>query len=322
MLQSLQLRPSAHRPPTTARGPVPLRFGEMDKVQLKAYKTAIQDVPDFGPNQKYGSAEFSDIYGKLKERAQKAFEKICKQITPQEVKALQKANLLGPIEESSDEEFELAALIALRQNIITETKVDEWRKKIFPDKKTEAARAAKPFETVLREIDRELPPEKVATFQKTLKLPPEQAHQMLLLLCAKYMLMRDRNPKFDIWKETKPLLFREAKELMEHHPLFSPRQLQIGGEALAYTYIPHLPTGFFHSELERIVSSRLKAHVMTRDLMANVIPKQYRRQEFNYYNPNIKENNDLKLVIKPLEVIEEAAVVKNTLLQRPIALMP
>jgi predicted RNA-binding protein with PIN domain len=316
MLHQLQLSPSAHRPTMTARGPVPLRFGELDEAQLKPYNAAIQGLSDFGPKGTYKGTDFTVIYTKLKDRAQKQLEKICEQVKPQEVAAMEKANMLGLVEESSDMLFELYTMKALRSKVITTDKVDQWCRNVMPGQ-TEQARAAKPFETTLAEIDQDLPKDKAGKLEKTIGWDPKKAHELLQLMAAKFMLMRKREPQYNLVKETKPLLWEESKELMEPFPLFSPRRIQIAALALAYTYIPQLPVGVFRSQLESIVASRLKTPVKYGDLMENVFQKQYRRQEYDYENPQILKKEDRKRVLKGIEVLNEAAVLKKARLWHP-----
>ena len=317
MLLPLQFSPSANRPNSISKKHAPLRFGKLDESRLKSYKIAIQNLPDFGPNEAYGQTDFSKIYNKLKPRAQKHLEKLCKQVSPEEVAAMEKANVLGVIEESADMLFELDTLIALRKGLITAPKVDEWCKNVMPGK-SEAARSAKPFETVLKEIDKDIPNNKaVQQFEKAVGWQPQRAHEMLLLIATKFMLMRDRDPNYQLWKESKHLLWGEAKELMEPFPRFSPRKLQIAALALTYTYIPGLPANFFKSQLEGIVSNRLKTPIHSNDLIKNVYGKQLGRQEYDYYNPQLTTNKERKKDLKGIEVLNEAAVLKNARLWNP-----
>jgi len=334
MLSPTQLNTSAHRPTRSARGPVPIRFGQSDKpVSINAYESstegffakldkfssAITGLHDFGPDKKdpYHNYDFRAQYEKLTERAKKHVRGFTEGLTPKDLEAMKDQKVLGVMEEASDMLFEADTLKALRKNVFTDKTVAQWTQKLLPAANTEA-RNRKPFEQLLREMDKDIPKDKAEQVEKQMDWDPKKAHEMLKLMAAKFVLMRSKDSNYDLWKDNKKLLMGEEEELRHEFPRLSLRQAQIKALALAYTHIPFLPLSFLQSQLEGIVSSRLHTPIKNSDMMDNVFAKQGRRQEFDYQNPEYKDKTARKKVLKGFEVLNEAAILKNARTWRPV----
>jgi hypothetical protein len=325
MLSPTQPNTSAYRPTQAARGPVPIRFGRNDpkltegfKKQLGGYDEAIIGLHDFSknPDDPYHNYNFAVRYTEWTRRAQAHFEKITKVLTPQALESMKKKEQLGLVEEASDMLFEAATLAALEKGVFKNKTVAHWNKDFLPPSNQEA-RDAKPFEEFLKQIDQEIPKEKAQKVEKQMGWEPAKAHQLLLLMGAKFTLMRRKDINYDLWDNNKKLLLDEGEELREAFPWYSPKRLQIWLLAHAFTSIPRLPLSFLQSQLVRIVSSKLKKPVTSNDLMENVFAKQARRQEFDYQNPHLSANKERKQALKGVEVVTEAAITQNALEGHP-----
>lgn len=352
MLSPLQLNTSVYRPNRAARGSVPIRFGRQeptpnpdplsdllpnfptvqpntfDPQLLKPLNTAIKGLHDFGPSKKdpYYGYDFAKQYGNLTPRAQAQVRKIYAQLTARDLETMKKENTLGVVEEASDMLFEAYTLKALRKGLFTNAKVDAWKKKYLPAA-TDAARQEKPYDGFIKELDKELPNEKVKSLTQSMPWDPRKARTLYDLMASKFVTMRSRDSQFDLWKKTKPLLMAEDEELRDAFPRFSPRRLQIWLLGAAYTYIPGLPMSFLVSQLKNIASSRLHADVRYNDLMENVFAKQFRRQEHDYQTQDAAKGLDnearrkkLKQTLKGIEVIDETLRVKNIFLRHSLEL--
>lgn len=320
ILPRVQPDPTSQQRTTAAKGSL-LRFGKIAPQHAPAFFNPYSnEINEFSDLQKYGKIDLSEIYTKLlSSSAQDQFEKVCKGVTPHEIRAMrQKERLgqpvLGPIEESADMFFELYTLHALREKVITTERVDRWRKEILPkpDKRKELD-----FKQFLSQVGHEITPGTVEKFQKIVGWDREKSRDLLTLMAAKFILMRARNPKFDIWQNTVNLLKDEAAELNETIPWYSPKRLQVWFLALVYTHVPSLPMEWFRTALVNIVSNQVNAPVQYKDLMENVYQKQFRRQEFDYFNPQFHSNAERKKYLKGIEIINEASILRNTRLWHP-----
>lgn len=293
-----------------------MRFGKIAPEEAPAFfRKFNEEINQFSDLNKYGRIDFSQTYNnRLSSQAQDQFEKICKGIKAKELGVMRKHGVLGPLEESSDMFFELYTLKALRENIITPEKVDRWRKNILPAGQN---RKELNFNDFLKRVGQEMNADKVAEFQKMVGWQPNKARTMLQLIAAKYILMRNRDPKYDIWQNTVHLLKDEAGELNETIPWYSPKRFQVWLLALAYTHLPFLPVEWFRTRLVTMVANHLQTPVQYEDLMENVYRKQFRRQEFDYLNPQFNSNTDRKRYLKGIEVVNEAFILKNTRLWHP-----
>ncbi len=213
-----------------------------------------------------------------------------------------------PVEEASDMFFELYTLHALRKNIINTDLVDAWRKKYLPP---DSQRKVVPFRKFMNDMASEMSPEKIKAFQQTVSWNEQQARDILTLIAAKFVLMRNRDPKFDLWKESKPLLMGEAKELCDTFPWYSPRRLQIKVLAFLFTHFSFLPMEWFRTQVESVLASRLNTKLHYQDLMGCVYKKQMRRQEIDYRHPQFKTNFERKRYIKQLEIFDACLTWKK-----------
>lgn len=320
ILPRVQPAPLSQQHTPAAKGSL-LRFGKIAPKHAPAFFNKYTDeINEFPDLQKYGKIDLSDIYTKrLSSVSQDQFEQVCKGIAPYELramrqKAIQGKPVLGPIEESADMFFELYTLHALREKVITAEKVDRWRKVFLPEP---GKRKELDFKQFLSQVGQEIPPDTVEAFQKMTGWDKEKSRTLLNLMAAKFILMRARDPKYDIWQKTVNLLKDEAGELNETIPWYSPKRLQVWFLAVVYTHVPSLPMEWFRTALVNIVSNQVKAPVQYKDLMENVYQKQFRRQEFDYLNPQFNSNNDRKRYLKGIELVNEAFILKNTRLWHP-----
>lgn len=265
-------------------------------------------VHEIGEIRKYGPPCFDDALKLLAPEGTASLEKTFKGLSGEEMARMAKQKVWEPVEEASDMFFELYTLHALRENIINKDLVDGWRKKYLPP---DSQRKVVPFAKFMNDIASEIPPEKIKEFQKTVGWDERKSRDVVTLIAAKFVLMRNRDPKYDLWKESKPLLMAEAKEFCDTFPWYSPRKLQIKGLALAYTHLSFLPMEWFRAQMVSILSHRLNTKFYYQDLMTCVYKKQIRRQDVDYRNPQFKTNRERKRYVKQLEVLDACTVWKK-----------
>lgn len=307
----LQISPNAQYRPTARpqqrqawQTPV-VRFGEIPDDKLERYQKQIHKIEEI---KKYKPPSFREAFKVLAPEGIAGVEKNVRGVSDTEVERMCEQKAWEPIEESSDMFFELYTLHALRKDIINPNLVDSWRKKYLPP---DDQRKKVPFRQLMESIAAEIPPEKIKEFQKTVSWDERKSRDILTLIAAKFVLMRNRDPKYDLWKESKPLLMGEAKEFCDTFSWYSPRKLQIYALAFAYTHFPFLPMEWFRAQIASILSHRLNTKLHYQDLMTCVYNKQMRRQAFDYRNPEFKTNRERKRYVKQLEVMDACVVWKK-----------
>jgi hypothetical protein len=300
-----------------AKKPDIYRFGhqlknEAQPGKLEALQAVLARSPELRTS--YGEFDFKEILPRLPVPMRQQFNQLWKTISEAEIDSLRRTRKLGLVEESSDMLFELYTLKALRKKWITPEQIVHLQPVFDTMRKTQL-----PFEHWVNYLEKQLPAETLKAYQTKVNWPqnPEKAKQFLSLTISKFLLMRSHHPELDIIKASKNLLAGETEELDELLPRFSIRRLQLNVLAKVYTKFPFLPIQFFQNQLVGIVASQLKTEVSLNDLLENVHGKQYRRQSFDYHNPNFKSNKERKSNLKGIELIHEASIVKGILMGRP-----
>lgn len=178
--------------------------------------------------------------------------------------------------------------------------------------------------------------------------PTDRALDLLSLIGMKCALMTKKDSGYSLVWDNIKLLSGEAEELREEmhgdSPLDCPAKWLIAGMAMLYS-LPLMPYTPFRSIITNIVGKELnrppegakqpsqKFNINYRDLMETVYSKQIGRQELDYSRPDIdaklsmsqdirvnkdamkKGNAKRKCVLKPYELWQESAVLKNALRQ-------
>jgi hypothetical protein len=177
----------------------------------------------------------------------------------------------------------------------------------------------------------------------------DRALDLLALVGMKCALMTRKDPGYKLWGDNIQLLCAEAEELREEmhgeSPMDSPIKWLIAGMAKLYS-LPLMPAGLFQKIIVHIVGQELnytpktpkgtqapplKFDIDYKDLMETVYSKQIGRQELDYSRPDIdaslrghsgiRVNKDAmkwgnakrKCILKPYELWQESAVLKNAL---------
>jgi hypothetical protein len=174
----------------------------------------------------------------------------------------------------------------------------------------------------------------------------DRALDLLALVGMKCALMTRKDPGYKLWGDNIKLLCGEAEELREEmhgdSPMDSPAKWLIAGLAKLYS-LPLMPAVLFQKIIVHIVGKelnytpedtqnpKLKFDIDYKDLMETVYSKQIGRQELDYSRPDIdasliahsdiRVNKDAmkwgnakrKCILKPYELWQESAVLKNAL---------
>ncbi|WP_373532651.1 hypothetical protein [Vampirovibrio sp.] len=178
---------------------------------------------------------------------------------------------------------------------------------------------------------------------------PDRALDLLALVGMKCALMTRKDPGYRLWGDNIQLLCGEAEELREEmhgdSPMDSPAKWLIAGMAKLYG-LPLMPAGLFQKIIVHIVGKELnyvpkdakgpplKFDIDYKDLMETVYSKQIGRQELDYSRPDIdaslarhsdirlnkdamkRGNAKRKCILKPYELWQESAVLKNALQEK------
>jgi hypothetical protein len=174
----------------------------------------------------------------------------------------------------------------------------------------------------------------------------DRALDLLALVGMKCALMTKKDPGYKLWGDNIQLLCGEAEELREEmhgeSPMDRPAKWLIAGMAKLYS-LPLMPAALFQKIIVHIVGKELnfapkgtpkpalKFDIDYKDLMETVYSKQIGRQELDYSRPDIdaslighsgiRVNKDAmkwgnakrKCILKPYELWQESAVLKNAL---------
>lgn len=170
---------------------------------------------------------------------------------------------------------------------------------------------------------------------------PDPALDILALIGMKFALMsrKDSNYSKDLWAENSHLLYGEGEELREEMKgqgkNDNPKKWLITALSHLYTHPGlHLPNFLFRKPILSIVQGELgdKFKIDYKDLMETVFSKQIGRQELDFSRPDIDHklkgdsmirlnaqsmklgNAKRKCVLKPYELWQESAVLKNAML--------
>jgi hypothetical protein len=169
----------------------------------------------------------------------------------------------------------------------------------------------------------------------------DPALDILALIGMKFALMsrKDSNYSKDLWAENSHLLYGEGEELREEMKgqgkNDNPKKWLITALSHLYTHPGlHLPNFLFRKPILSIVQGELgdKFKIDYKDLMETVFSKQIGRQELDFSRPDIDHklkgdslirlnaqsmklgNAKRKCVLKPYELWQESAVLKNAML--------
>jgi hypothetical protein len=289
-----------------------LQFGALTEAQLRPYKSVLANI-HFLRQYPNDVRDTHDSW--LSVRAQDQLEQACKQVDPIHLKAMYKQGLLGPLNKASSLLFELYALTALRTEVITPGLVDDLRKELLP---MPGARADKPFEELLKEVGNKLPAEKLEFFQQHISGGPDKkAKDLLSLMVIRFMLSQSSKSKGDFGNQVKNNMARQAADLDETLSWYSPRRLQVWAMTKIYENVSFLPIEWFRSQMQNVVKAQLGVQqIQYEDLIQNLHENQIRAQEILYHHPDLRENA-LKGMLSGVEVINEAAVVKDAVLGHP-----
>lgn len=167
---------------------------------------------------------------------------------------------------------------------------------------------------------------------------PDRALDMLTLIGMKFALMsrKDSNYSSHLFGQNYQLLYGEGEELREEmagdSKNGSPSKWLISGLSMLYT-TPWWPGDLFRKPILSIVQRELGKDfkIDYKDLMETVYSKQIGRQELDFsrpdidhrlrHDPSIRVNKDAmkkgnakrKCVLKPYELWQESAVLKNAM---------
>lgn len=170
---------------------------------------------------------------------------------------------------------------------------------------------------------------------------PDPALDVLALIGMKFALMSRKDPNYskDLWAENSHLLYGEGEELREEMggqgKNDNPKKWLITALSHLYTHPGfHLPSALFRKPILGIVQNELgkEFKIDYKDLMETVFSKQIGRQELDFSRPDIDHklkgdsmirlnaqsmklgNAKRKCVLKPYELWQESAVLKNAML--------
>jgi hypothetical protein len=321
----LELMPYAVSPytsslPTTpnyAKRPRSPHFGlggpsDLTSRQLEAYQKAIlQSFPEL--QSKYGRAiDMKGGYNRLFFEMKKKVDQTAQVITPQDIINYKKRDLFGHVEESVDAMFELWELRAIQNKWITQEQAKHWAS-ILQDYRKEG----KPFQDYFSKIQNELPQASVEQFQEMTRLSGDQAKQMLALIGGKMGMFIVDFPKFDMMKNTKPLLLDEIHELFEHQKGPSVAKAVLSTIGWLYTNVPFLPARLFDRVMLGYMNHRTGMAFQFNDVTPLTWYKTANRQDMqymHYYQPDrqgdFKKDYDLrKTYYKAYEIMLEAGIL-------------
>jgi hypothetical protein len=290
-----------------------VRFGLLTEEQLNRYQHVLKDMKFLKqcPN---NISLVHDTW--LSERAKVQLEQDCKQIDPPHLKAMYRQGLLGPLNKASSLLFELYALTALRQDVITLEMVRSLKNSCMPDKKGGVEK--KPFEQLLKEVGNHLPEDKLEFFhQHIVGGPLDKAKDLMSLMMIRYMMMPNVKRKATLESDAKRRMRQQASSLDDTLPLYSPRRLQVWGLTAIYTTLSFLPVEWFRTQMKALVKSQLGVQqIEYEDMIKNLHKNQIRFQEVQYEHPN-KQEAQLQKRLGGLDVITEADVVRDAVLGHP-----
>lgn len=229
-------------------------------------------------------------------------------ISPQTLQSFFASGKMGVMEECADILFEYYTLQALQRHILDKQLVVTLHDDILVPVLSQSGRDTEVrFEDVLQQIDNRLGEARHRRFQKVTGLDAQAAHTLLSLAAFKFAIFHGRKPHQDMEGLTKAFVKSEADEFRDEIPSNVARRRQRLLPAYTQLFIryPQLPSRLFRWLPQSILKQQLGQPVPLGCLLGYVLEKQWRRQEFDYYHPDMRYAHR-KHVGKPSEALLEA----------------
>jgi hypothetical protein len=280
-----------------------------DTVQFGHWGPYNQALGLFAVLASYAPIDLDTSFRKLTPRQQAQTQVWVETVSPTDLKSLAKDQKIGVLEECADQFFETHIYSTIQSGIVRQEQVDERREWV---REMQAQKV--PFAQMAYRLGELISEPEIRSYQQLIGSKDKTlAHKLLTLVNLKFILAGINGQPPNILEETRSRMFDETEEFLERvtgSPMLSKMLVRL--QTHLVNWFPQLPVEKLQWLPQRMVRSVLgdKLAPNHQTMLEYLYQKHYNRNELDYSTYPRYSYTERKKILKPIEVMMEAAILK------------